>query len=170
MKLSSFIKSFTALALMLMIATGCDNSARLTDNMWIIQKASYLKQPITFSNKNPVFVSNDGTQGVVLGFLEDGSTTLPGIVGLPVRANWELKDDRLHYTIDSAYYKRLNRRLNKSWQDTNPLQDQSFDEIMKVFKNPFEYSYQGEYVILTSATTTLIAIRDGSVDRLFDGL
>lgn len=135
-----------------------------------------------------------------LKFFEDGRITLPGINSSDVRGRWIVIDEKLYLSIDTAKYDFIYKTHEKpqylssliendiqqkryldslerldsikliNWQKKNPLLSNEFRDIMKVYSNPFEIKIKGDVLILESNTTTLKALKDRSIEKMFKGL
>lgn len=58
----------------------------------------------------------------------------------------------------------------KNWQMKNPLLTNQFEGAMKIYSAPFDIELNGDDLVLTSKTTSFKAIKDRSIDKLFEGL
>lgn len=143
---------------------------------------------------------NKGNINPILDFFENGKILLPGINSNDVRANWKVADDKLFFYIDSAKYNRkfedsynysslkplmendssyyvfidslsrVDSIRDSIWKETNPLFTNEFSSAMNVYSNPFSIKFEGDYLKLVSKTTVMIAVKDRSSDKLFEGL
>ena len=143
---------------------------------------------------------NKGNINPTLVFYEDGKILLPGINSNDIRANWKIADDKLFFNIDSAKYNRkfgdsyhysslkplmendssyngfidslsrVDSIRERIWKETNPLFTNEFSSAMNVYSNPFSIKIEGDFLKIVSITTVIIAYKDSSSDKLFEGL
>lgn len=170
---------------------------KLSEGSWIISEGSYNDQRIEFASKDLIqFVDRYGNINVTLTFFSNGKIIIPGIESSDIYGSWKIVNNQLNITIDSAKYDfiydknrdgyDLRKLLSKdslemakidsiSEHDStrsldNPLDTKEFENAIKIYENPFDIKFAGDNLILKSATTTIVARKDRSLDDLFEGL
>lgn len=162
----------------------------LQNGSWIIEEGYYNGKRIEFKSTNLLQLANvNGDILISLKFFEDGTITLPGINSSDIRAKWDLIDGKLTLRIDSAEYssiydkdlvwKDLNLYMNsdssnssgtKEERRIDPLRTSNFEQAMKIYENPFELNFEGDNLILESNSSKIVAVKDRSIDKMFEGL
>lgn len=197
----SMRNTITIVIIALISCFGCDQKDALSEGSWIIIEGTYKGQNIDFVSTDLIqFGDINGNINADLSFFEDGIIILPGINSPDIRANWQLADSKLHFSVDTAKYNfiynmqeepgslsslivdnpkqkvlldslaRIDSINLKNWQMKNPLLTNEFEGAMKIYSAPFDIELNGDNLVLTSKTTSFKAIKDRSIDKLFEGL
>jgi len=170
------------------LMSSCSHEDALTERSWIIDKGAYLGNSIAFRSTDAFqFADANGNVNAYLDFAKDGSIGIPGINCPNMRGLWRLENDSIVLTLDSARYRSIEigvaqwRKeqlakgdstiaLNDAPSQPSELDSGVFTAAMEVFKHPFAYEIKRETLILQSKTTRIVAHKDRTIDKMFEGL
>lgn len=166
---------------LILVLASCGQKDVLEDNRWVVVRASLNKQPMEVYATGMSLANRDNQQ--TFGFSEDGEILLPGLGTLPVRARWKIVDDKIHFTIDSGRYylyasgqadlSRLSTDAAQATDTTKQIKSMIAAEAataMEFFREPFYYKVTYDTLVMRSTQATLVAVRDKSLDELFNKL
>jgi len=130
----------------------------------------------------------NGNVHIYLDFHENGSTVLPGINSDPLYGQWRADWNIVTLALDTAKYEHIRSsaapraRFNTAMADStfttepdtsevdDPIGTGQYNEVMKIYRNPFIVDIDGDKLVMRSSTTTIRAMMDHTVDKLFEGL
>jgi len=172
-----------------LVIVGCSHINELKSRSWIVTGGEYLNEPIAF-DAPPGFQIADmnGNVHIYLDFHENGSTVLPGINSDPLYGQWRADWNIVTLALDTAKYEHIRSsaapraRFNTAMADStfttepdtsevdDPIGTGQYNEVMKIYRNPFIVDIDGDKLVMRSSTTTIRAMMDHTVDKLFEGL
>lgn len=168
---------------------GCSHINELKNRSWIVTGGEYLNEPIAFDAPSGFQIADmNGNVHIYLDFHESGSIVLPGVKSDPLYGQWRAEGNIVTLALDSAKYEHIRSsavssvRFNSAMAgstfttepDTSgvddPIATGRYNEVMKIYHNPFTVDIDGDKLIMRSSTTTIRATMDHTVDKLFEGL
>jgi hypothetical protein len=177
-----------SLVLAALVLSSCSQEDALMERSWIVDQCEHLGSPIEFRSTDLFQIADvNGNVNAHLNFSKDGTIGIPGIDCPNMRGLWRLENDSLVLELDSARYRSIEEGIAQ-WRedrlaqgDSSVVQAYSTSQLsdldsgvltsaMEVFKHPFAFDISGETITLQSKTTRIVAHKDRTIDKMFEGL